>query len=90
MKLLNQKQVAAQFKVSVTTITNWVRAGDLEAATPYPYYFKHAEVKRFGDSLGVTSTRLQNGSNKAQSVNSFLPSEYAENTNLIRSNGGNS
>jgi len=57
------RDVAAYFKVSVSTIRNWIRAGTIPAST----YIKAGDTYRF--SLGKIEEALLNTSNTTMETN---------------------
>ncbi len=86
---INMKQVsvdnAAQIiGVSSATIRNWAKAGHINPVCTCPLSFLEDSILHLKSKIGTDSFgKLKTRANKVGSVSNILPSEYAENPNLI-------
>lgn len=84
MKYVSVEHAAKMIGVSSATMRNWAKAGHICPASTRPLYFLEESVLRLKSKIGSESFgRLKTRANKRGSVSSFLPEEYAENSDLV-------
>ncbi len=84
MKNVSTDHAAKIMAVSSATIRNWAKAGHIKPVCARPLLFSEESVLSLKSQIGLgTFGRLQTRANKSGAMNSFLPTEYSDNPNLI-------